>query len=73
MRSGRLSIANARRNDEVGRTDESLQAGAHDLGGRCYEVRGQAMSFFNETPLKSMSRGGVRGRTCLMFIVTRVV
>ena len=45
MRSGRLSIATAGSNDEVRRwMNPSHQAGAHDLGGRRYEERGQAMS-----------------------------
>ena len=44
------------------------QAGAHDLGGRCYDERGQAMSS-TRRHWKSMSRGAGAGRTCLMFVV----
>ena len=44
MRSGRLSIAIAGRNDEFGRIDESTKQGHMTWVGRCYEVRGQAMS-----------------------------
>ena len=43
MRSGRLSKASAERNDDFRRL-LIRQAGAHDLAGRCYDERGQAMS-----------------------------
>ena len=58
-------------NDEVGRTDESTKPGAHDLGGRFYEIRGKQCLQRDVTEVDVSRRGA--GRTCLMFIVTRVV
>ena len=59
MRSGRLSIAIAGCNDEVGRTDESTKQ-VHMTWVEDATMSTRTSNVFNETSLKSMSRGGVR-------------
>ena len=65
MRSGRLSIAIAGRNDEVGRNDDSTKQ-VHMTW-----VEDKQCLQRDVTEVDVSRRGA--GRTCLMFIVTRVV
>ena len=71
MRSGRLSIAIAGGNDEVGRTNESTKQ-VHMTGvedATKYEDKQCLQRDFTEV---DVSRRGAE-RTCLKFFVTRVV
>ena len=71
MRSGRLSIAVAGGSDEVGRTDESTKQ-VHMTwveDATKYEDKQYLQRDVTEV---DVSRRGA-GRTCLMFIMTRVV
>ena len=71
MRSGRLSVAVAGRNDEVGRTDESTKQ-VHMTwveDATKYEDKQRLQRDVTEV---DVSRRGA-GRTCLVFIVTRVM
>ena len=71
MRSGRLSIAIAGRNDDVGRTDESTKQ-VHMTwveDATKYEDKQCLQRDVTEVDVSRRSAG----RTFLMFIVTRVV
>ena len=71
MRSGRLSIAIAGGNDEVGRTADPPSSYTRHGWKMLRSTR--TSHVFNETsPEVDVSRRSA-GRTCLMFIVTRVV
>ena len=71
MRSGRLSIAIAGRNDEVGRTDESTKQ-VHMTWAKDSTMNEDKQCLRQDVTEVDVSRKGA-GRTCLMFIVTRVV
>ena len=69
MRSGRLSIAIAGRNDEVGRTDESTK--------QEHMIWVEDATQYDDKQCLQITEVDVSrrcaGKTCLMFIVTRVV
>ena len=71
MRSGRLSIAIAGRNDEVGRTDESTKQ-VHMTWVEDATKYEDKQCLQRDVTEVDVSRRGA-GRTCLMFIVTRVL
>ena len=71
MRSGRLSIAIAGRNDEVGRTDESTKHVRMTWVEDATKYEDKQCLQRDVTEVYVSRRGA--GRTCLMFIVTRVV
>ena len=71
MRSGRLSMAIAGRNDEVGRTDESTKQ-VHMTWVEDAAKYEDKQCLQRDVTGVDVSRRGA-GRTCLMCIVTRVV
>ena len=71
MRSGRLSIAIARSNDEVGRIDESTKQ-VHMTWVEDATKYEDQQSLQRDVTEVDVSRRSA-GRTCLMFVVTRVV
>ena len=71
MRSGRLSMAIAGRNDEVGRTDESTKQ-VHMTWVEDAAKNEDKQCLQRDVTEVDVSRRGA-GRTCLMCIVTRVV
>ena len=71
MRSGRLSIATAGRTYEVGRTDESTMQ-VHTTWVEDAAKNGDKQCLQRDVTQVDVSRRGA-GRTCLVFIVTRVV
>ena len=71
MRSGRLSIANEGGNDEVGRTDESTKQ-VHMTWAENATKYEDKQCLRRDVIEVDVSRRDA-GRTCLMFIGTRVV
>ena len=71
MRSGRLSIAIAGRNDEVGRTDESAKQVHMTWVENATKYEDKQCLQRDVTEVDVSRR--VAGRTCLMIVVTRVV
>ena len=71
MRSGRLSTAIAGRNDEIGRTDESTKQVRMTWVEDATKYEDKQCLQRDVTEV-DVSRRGAR-RTCLMFLVTRVV
>ena len=70
-RSGRLSMAIAGRNDEVGRADESTKQ-VHTTWVEDASKYDDKQRLQRDVTEVDVSRRGA-GRTCLMFVVTRVV
>ena len=71
MRSGKLSIATAGRSGEVGRTDESTKQVHMTCAEDATKYEDKQCLQRDVTDVDVSRRGA--GRTCLMFIVTRVV
>ena len=71
MRSGRLSIAIAGGNDEVGTTDESTRQVHMTWVEDATKYEDKQCLQRDVTEVDVLRRGA--GRTCLMFVVTRVV